>query len=297
MGNKQTNGNTEGKVVGKNMIYVASVLASRLMWSMDEAERIKGSPPNTPEVIVVFHHNFTRIFNMAYLTAFIQNLYREDRFYADKQFEKWSTQAHAGFKKFSEKFEEHFSGYMLDKNMHVVARPTTPVINLIQLTELLKSSDEELWQRAKWMFDRQFRFLDGQPNPSNKIAFCSFPRSGNTFLRKYIELLTGITTGADNTLHINICLQMQGMKGEDIVDDTCWVVKSHSPWVMQYAPVFHANKCIVIVRNPLDTNLSWLHLVAMNNHAVKCPFDYEKVYPKFFDWWVKDCCTHIKNWM
>ena len=90
---------------------------------------------------------------------------------------------------------------------------------------------------------------------------------------------------------------MQGMKGEDIVDDTVWVVKSHSPWIMHEAPVFHSNKVIVIVRNPLDTNLSWLHLVAMANHAVKSPFDYEKMYPNYFDWWVKDCCKYINSWM
>lgn len=119
------------------------------------------------------------------------------------------------------------------------------------------------------MFDGKFRFLDGQPNKSNKVAFCSFPRSGNTFLRKYIELLTGVITGADNTLSINVALQMQGMMGEDIVDDTVWVVKSHSPWIMPDAPVFHANKNIVIVRNPLDTNLSWMHLVATCCHSVK----------------------------
>ena len=110
-------------------------------------------------------------------------------------------------------------------------------------------------------------------------------------------MITGICTGADNTLHVNVALQMQGMRGEDIVDDTCWVIKSHSPWIMPEAPIFHANKCIVIVRNPLDTNLSWLHLVAMNNHATKSPFNYEELYPNYFDWWVKDCCTHINAWM
>ena len=87
------------------------------------------------------------------------------------------------------------------------------------------------------------------------------------------------------------------MKGEDVTDDSCWIIKSHSPWVMPEAPVFHSNKNIVIVRNPLDTNLSWLHLVAMNNHAVKSPFNYEELYPNYFDWWVKDCCTHINSWM
>ena len=66
---------------------------------------------------------------------------------------------------------------------------------------------------------------------------------------------------------------------------------------MPEAPVFHANKVIVIVRNPLDTNLSWLHLAAMNNHATKSPFDYEKDYPQYFDWWIKDCNTYINQWM
>ena len=72
---------------------------------------------------------------------------------------------------------------------------------------------------------------------------------------------------------------MQGMKGEDIVDDTVWIVKSHSPWVMPDAPLFNANKMLVIVRNPLDTCLSWLHMVTMYSHAVKSPFNYETEYP------------------
>jgi len=51
--------------------------------------------------------------------------------------------------------------------MHIVARPETTVINLLQLMELLKSSDAALWERAKWMFDKShFRYLDGQPNKS-----------------------------------------------------------------------------------------------------------------------------------
>ena len=110
-------------------------------------------------------------------------------------------------------------------------------------------------------------------------------------------MLTGIQTGADNTLHINVGLQMQGMKGEDTVDDTVWIVKSHSPWIMPEAPLFHSNKVICIVRNPLDTCLSWLHLIAMDNHAVKTPVNFEETYPNFLDWWIKDCFVHINNWM
>ena len=207
------------------------------------------------------------------------------------------TEEKKTFERFSERFRRLYPGYLLDRHQHVVAGPETPTLNLRSLMDMLKSSDEELYERSRWMFDGEFRFLDGQPNNSNKVAFMSFPRSGNTFLRRYMELCTGVITGADNTLHVNVILQMQGTKGEDIVDDTCWIIKTHSPWIMPEAPVFHSNKVICIVRNPLDTNLSWLHLAAMNNHAVKSPFDYETLYPNFFDVWGKDCVGHINSWM
>ena len=117
------------------------------------------------------------------------------------------TEERKAFEKFSEKFQRLYpTGYMLDKSQHIVAGPQTPTINLAQLTGLFISSDENLWERSKWMFDGHFRFLDGQPIKSNKIAFCSFPRSGNTFLRRYMEMLTGVTTGADNTLHVSVTL-------------------------------------------------------------------------------------------
>ena len=128
-------------------------------------------------------------------------------------FDHWSmtgpdgTEERKAFEKFSEKFQRLYpTGYMLDKSQHIVASPQTPTINLAQLTGLFISSDENLWERSKWMFDGHFRFLDGQPIKSNKIAFCSFPRSGNTFLRKYLEMLTGIATGADLSLHVNMIL-------------------------------------------------------------------------------------------
>jgi hypothetical protein len=84
--------------------------------------------------------------------------------------------------------------------------PTTKVVNLKELIKVLKSKDEGLFRNAHWIYENENRFLDGEPNTSNKVAFASFPRSGNTFLRKYFEMLTGIQTGADNTLHVNVTL-------------------------------------------------------------------------------------------
>ena len=65
---------------------------------------------------------------------------------------------------------------------------------------------------------------------------------------------------------------------------------------MENIQSWYANKIIAVVRNPIDTCLSWLNIVSMNNHNTKCPFDYDKSYPKWFNWWVQDCCTLIKDW-
>ena len=65
---------------------------------------------------------------------------------------------------------------------------------------------------------------------------------------------------------------------------------------MPFAPEFKANKMMCVVRNPLDVILSWLNLTALCNHNQKAPFNYGEKYPIWWDWWVKDCVGHMKNW-
>lgn len=86
------------------------------------------------------------------------------------------------------------------------------------------------------------------------------------------------------------------MKGENVVDDTVWVVKSHYPWPLPHVPVYEANKLLVVVRNPLDTVISWINLLQMNSHSAKSPFACELEHPGYFDWLLKETCTYIKNW-
>ena len=51
MGNDQ---NSEGSVGGKNMIMVANFYKGAMMQSIEDAERLLGKPPNTPQTFVVF---------------------------------------------------------------------------------------------------------------------------------------------------------------------------------------------------------------------------------------------------
>jgi hypothetical protein len=45
------------------------------------------------------------------------------------------------------------------------------------------------------------KFLDSKVNMvGNRVAFASYPRTGNSFLRKILENITGVFTGSDMPL-------------------------------------------------------------------------------------------------
>lgn len=48
-----------------------------------------------------------------------------------------------------------------------------------------------------WMFDGVDRFLDNTEIKGDRVCFASYPRVGNTFLRRCLEHVTGVTTGSD----------------------------------------------------------------------------------------------------
>ena len=50
---------------------------------------------------------------------------------------------------------------------------------------------------AKFMDDGKLRFLDGESIAGDRVCYQTFPRSGNTFLRKYMELITNVPTGTE----------------------------------------------------------------------------------------------------
>lgn len=101
-------------------------------------------------------------------------------------------------------------------------------INFKKQIAMLISTDASKYE--DWTFFGQLRFLDGEPGvQDHKVGFCSFPRSGNSFLRRLIENCTGIVTGSSISLHTATSLQIQGLKGEGIQDDRLWIVKAHHP--------------------------------------------------------------------
>lgn len=142
------------------------------------------------------------------------------------------------------------------------------------------------------MFDGEFRFLDGGDLNGEKIAFNTFPRSGNSFLRRLVEQATGITTGATVHTHTSTSLQSMGLKGEYIIDDRCWVIKAHHPALMPMVKQFDSSKVICCVRNPLDVLVSFATLANTMSHSAVPEFNYAKDYQEWWNWWLR---TQIDN--
>jgi hypothetical protein len=95
------------------------------------------------------------------------------------------------------------------------------------------------------------------------VLLASYPRSGNTLLRSYLEKITGIYTGSahDTDLKLNRDLFELGMTGEGRMDDSVWIVKTHYPERLGHAPL-QGNKCILLVRNPIDCLWSLFNMLS-----------------------------------
>lgn len=112
------------------------------------------------------------------------------------------------------------------------------------------------------------KFLDGADISGNSVAIQSFPRSGNTWLRKIMENITGVFSGSDMSFDVTIECMGSGFIGEEIdpKDNLCWFTKTHWPTESPgNLSKFPANKSISIARNPLEVIASAARMSATSS--------------------------------
>lgn len=88
-------------------------------------------------------------------------------------------------------------GYTFSDNKQTLQVKTAQTINLDELKEVLLSTDASLLTKYGWIFDGKSKFLDAKDSEPGRITFTTCPRTGNSFLRMYMENITGVTTGND----------------------------------------------------------------------------------------------------
>jgi hypothetical protein len=86
-------------------------------------------------------------------------------------------------------------------------------------------------------------------------------------IRSYLEKITSTFSGSDCDIKrkLNRALLDMGMIGEGKINDSVWIVKSHFPERLGHSEM-KINKCIVIVRSPIDCITSLFNMLATSSH-------------------------------
>ena len=120
-------------------------------------------------------------------------------------------------------------------------------------------------------------------------------RSGNTFLRNYLEGATGVVTGStqpnDNTL--NFQLLAAGLKGEGHLGNDTWFVKTHFPLCSPNVGIAKVKKAVVCVRNPIDTMASYFEFKVTYSQNKTCNPVLYKEHAGEWDWFLRE---HLDMW-
>ena len=160
-----------------------------------------------------------------------------DAFYSDRNFAQFSRVRLPGYFMFSENVQNKYPGFQLNDNTGLIENLSVPEINLDTLFALLRSKDIARYEHVRSsLFTGQGLYSTGAAREQQSVAYVTYPRSGNSLMRKYFENLTGIATGSDMVMKFlpNMALQFCGFKGEGIVDNRVWIKKSHFPFTTPF---------------------------------------------------------------
>lgn len=155
------------------------------------AEQKKGIPVNTTDVIAEMENftAFSKLFSTMYVWT-LNDLWRNDEILADQYADHWSVQQPAplGFETYSDRYARVFAAdFTLEKKNFVLMPRPHATINFKFLKDLLLSKDLTRLDQLRDLGTNN-KFLDSAFDMTgNRICFSSYPRSGNTFLRTFIE--------------------------------------------------------------------------------------------------------------
>jgi hypothetical protein len=133
-------------------------------------------------------------------------------------------------------------------------------------------------------------------NSHDRVSIASFPRSGNTMMRLYLEKLTDLHTGSDmDSSEFFGSVLKKEFKMEGDVEQT--FIKTHYPFTQNPKLKFNTNKIILIVREPCAVIDSCYNLMMTNSHNDTLKNDYNNDYNYFFDVTLKAYNAYIGYWL
>jgi len=164
--------------------------------------------------------------------------------------------------------------YDFDETGRAVLGPDSERVSFKWLKSVLSSTDLDLNNDLKWADEGEIRFLDGEEDlTGDRVSFSSWPRMGNTFLRSFLEKITGVFTGSDMDIKITWGEMQMGMlgNGHTSTGNNVWITKTHVPQTRAMgggANPFECEKQICVVRNWIDAFPSYSTLIMTASHSM-----------------------------
>lgn len=231
-------------------------------------------------------------------------MFREEIMYTDIRGATWRHEKREGYFSYTDFIRKLYPNYTVDEKTHLIMPDTSArSVDFNTLWKILRSTDRELMEgeENKWMFDGEVRFLDNKQNLDDlgqRVGMSSYMRSGNAFLRKTLQSITKIATGCVGSLNTGTMSQIVGLVGQCHTDDHVWVCKSHHPFTQLNSTTYNGNKAVCVMRNPLDSIVSFGVFLNTMAHASAAEYDFTSgEHKEWWDWWVKaEIDRHARFW-
>ena len=140
-----------------------------------------------------------------------------------------------------------------------------PTTDLDELLDFMRSTDLSRYEKEKGkFFTGDSRFLNAKAQEQMAVLSASFPRSGSSMIRKYMENITGTPTGNEG---LTRSLFFNGFKGEGIYDGRVFLKKNHFPHFPFNSAHTEMDYIVVGVRYPLDVLPSYFHMNTSGGHV------------------------------
>ena len=201
---------------GKYTKNLPSIFKSTVLAAIRHAENLHQRPVYVVEIAASWPAVTSLvpyIFVFTILTA-CYDLYQNDELLADPPCERFSLQASnqrsntntdSPYQLYSDRYVSCFSDYLIGNHLELRPKEGTPTINFAALKNFLLSKDLSLIGEYEYLISGKSKFLDSKISMmGNRVAFTSYPRTGNSFLRKILENITGVFTGSDMPLWITM---------------------------------------------------------------------------------------------
>jgi len=160
--------------------------------ALQDAENRLGRPAYVVEVAMSWNRVSSKPYAAPIIVGFMLfDLYQNDEILASNNVEIFTLDpAMQGkdFERYSDRKERKFSQYTLLPNLRLVANESTPVINFEHIKGLLLSKGTDRLDEYLKLVNNECKFLDKKCDMiGNRVCLASFPRTGNSFLRKILE--------------------------------------------------------------------------------------------------------------